>query len=41
MDTWRPGGRGEFALWAGLHLLLAGTALWLLAQPMEMRGTYL
>ena len=30
-----------FAPWALLHLALAGTALWLLAQPMEMRGTFL
>ncbi len=30
-----------FLPWAGLILALAGTALWLLAQPMEMRGTFL
>ncbi|QDU66520.1 4Fe-4S binding protein [Engelhardtia mirabilis] len=30
-----------FLPWAALLLALAGTALWLLAQPMEMRGTYL
>ncbi|QDV04648.1 quinol dehydrogenase membrane component [Planctomycetes bacterium Poly30] len=30
-----------FRPWAGLHLVYACTALWLLAQPMEMRGTFL
>lgn len=30
-----------FLPWAGLALLLFGSALWLLAQPMEMRGTFL
>jgi ferredoxin len=30
-----------FLPWAGLCLLLAGIAMWLLVQPMEMRGTFL
>jgi hypothetical protein len=30
-----------FAPWAGLCLLLAAAAVWLLSQPMEMRGTFL
>jgi len=30
-----------FAPWAGLCLLLTAAALWLLSQPMEMRGTFL
>jgi hypothetical protein len=30
-----------FLPWAGLCLLLAATAVWLLSQPMEMRGTFL
>jgi hypothetical protein len=30
-----------FAPWAALSLLLWGSAMWLLAQPMEMRGTSL
>ena len=30
-----------FVPWAVLHVVLAATALWLLAQPMEMRGTFL
>ncbi|MBW8876882.1 MAG: FesM [Acidobacteria bacterium] len=30
-----------FAPWAGLFLLLAAAAIWLLYQPMEMRGTML
>lgn len=30
-----------FAPWAVLCVLLAAAALWLLAQPMEMRGTFL
>ena len=29
-----------FVPWAGLCLLLAATAVWLLSQPMEMRGTF-
>ncbi len=33
--------RRAFAPWAGLSLLLWISALWLLAQPMEMRGTFL
>jgi polyferredoxin len=33
--------RRTFLPWALLLLLLAGTALWLLHQPMEMRGTML
>lgn len=32
---------GGFRPWAALHLAFAGTALWLIAQPMEMRGTFL
>jgi hypothetical protein len=30
-----------FLVWAGLCLLLWGAAMWLLSQPMEMRGTFL
>jgi polyferredoxin len=30
-----------FLPWAGLALLLAAAAVWLLGQPMEMRGTFL
>ena len=30
-----------FVPWAILHVLLAATAVWLLVQPMEMRGTFL
>lgn len=30
-----------FAPWAGLCLLLGAVAVWLLCQPMEMRGTFL
>jgi hypothetical protein len=30
-----------FSVWAGLCLLLWGSAMWLLSQPMEMRGTFL
>jgi hypothetical protein len=30
-----------FLPWALLHLLLAAAAVWLLSQPMEMRGTFL
>lgn len=30
-----------FLPWAGLAVLLAATAVWLLLQPMEMRGTFL
>ena len=33
--------RSAFVPWAALVVGLAATALWLLAQPMEMRGTYL
>jgi ferredoxin len=33
--------RRVFAAWAGLCLLLWVSALWLLSQPMEMRGTFL
>lgn len=33
--------RAAFLPWAGLCVLLAGVALWLLFQPMEMRGTFL
>jgi len=32
---------GAFLPWAALVVALTGAALWLLAQPMEMRGTYL
>jgi ferredoxin len=30
-----------FSVWAGLCLLLWGAAMWLLSQPMEMRGTFM
>lgn len=30
-----------FAPWAGLSILLWAVAIWLLSQPMEMRGTFL
>jgi hypothetical protein len=30
-----------FLPWAGLSLLLLLTATWLMAQPMEMRATFL
>ena len=30
-----------FAPWAGLSILLWLSALWLMSQPMEMRGTFL
>jgi hypothetical protein len=33
--------RHAFLPWAVLHLLLALAAVWLLSQPMEMRGTFL
>ena len=33
--------RGTFLPWAVLSLALAGAAVWLLSQPMEMRGTFL
>src|SRR5690606_21094181 len=33
--------RSAFATWVGLCLLLWLDAMWLLAQPMEMRGTFL
>lgn len=33
--------RAAFLPWAGLCLLLGGAALWLLSQPMEMRGSFL
>jgi hypothetical protein len=33
--------RRVFAAWAALCLLLGASALWLLSQPMEMRGTFL
>jgi hypothetical protein len=46
--TWRIAGRdveghavASAAPWALLHLGLAALSLWLLAQPMEMRGTFL
>ncbi|MEZ6015988.1 MAG: FesM [Planctomycetota bacterium] len=46
--TWRLAARDfgaapirAFVPWAALHATLAGAALWLLAQPMEMRGTFL
>jgi hypothetical protein len=38
-DATRP--RRVFAAWAGLCVLLWASALWLLSQPMEMRGTFL
>jgi hypothetical protein len=33
--------RRVFAVWAGLCVLLWAAALWLMSQPMEMRGTLL
>ena len=30
-----------FSVWAGLCLLLWGSAMWLLSQPMEMRGSFI
>lgn len=30
-----------FAPWALLHLLLFAAALWIMTQPMDMRGTFL
>ncbi|HST54094.1 MAG TPA: hypothetical protein VLJ61_18955 [Pyrinomonadaceae bacterium] len=33
--------RRVFAVWAGLCVLLWISALWLMSQPMEMRGTFL
>lgn len=37
----RAAHRGRvFAVWAGLCLLLWAAALWLMSQPMEMRGTF-
>jgi hypothetical protein len=33
--------RRVFASWAGLCVLLWASALWLMSQPMEMRGTFL
>jgi ferredoxin len=33
--------RAAFLPWAGLCVLLGGAAVWLLSQPMEMRGTFL
>ena len=46
--TWKLAGRDApatpakaFAPWALLHLVLAVAAVWLLSQPMEMRGTFL
>ena len=46
--TWRLARRDAperalavFAPWSVLHASLLASALWLLAQPMEMRGTYL
>lgn len=32
--------RRVFASWAGLCVLLCASALWLMSQPMEMRGTF-
>jgi polyferredoxin len=40
-DAPAPRRRHAFLPWALLLLTLAGTALWLLGQPMEMRGTML
>ncbi|HWP42938.1 MAG TPA: FesM, partial [Blastocatellia bacterium] len=34
-------GARVFAVWAGLCVLLWASALWLLSQPMEMRGTFM
>lgn len=46
--AWRIAGRDyplraekAFAPWAGLTALLWAVAMWLLSQPMEMRGTFL
>jgi hypothetical protein len=36
-----PRARAGFAPWAVLQVLLFATAVWLLTQPMEMRGTFL
>jgi hypothetical protein len=36
-----PAPARAFFPWAVLHLLLVVAAAWLLAQPMEMRGTFL
>jgi hypothetical protein len=33
--------RRVFSIWATLLLLVAGSAFWLLSQPMEMRGVVL
>lgn len=48
LTAWRLGQKAHptrplavFAPWAVLHLLLWVAALWLLSQPMEMRGTFL
>jgi len=30
-----------FSLWAAVSLLMAGSAFWLMSQPMEMRGVVL
>lgn len=34
-------GRSAFAPWATLHLLLFVFAVWIMTQPMDMRGTFL
>jgi ferredoxin len=36
-----PGGRRSFVPWAMLVTLIFAVAVWLMAQPMEMRGTFL
>jgi hypothetical protein len=38
-DTTTTRSKRVFALWAGLCVLLWVAALWLMSQPMEMRGT--
>jgi hypothetical protein len=35
----RPG--RVFSLWATVSLIMAGSAFWLMSQPMEMRGVVL
>ena len=32
---------GSFVPWAVLHLLLYASAMWIMTQPMDMRGTFL
>lgn len=37
----RPRAWRAFAPWAAVHTLLFASALWIMSQPMEMRGTFL